>query len=340
MKTLEPASAINESLKTRIKHYKKYASDVRNELNKNPQEWGRYQSIFNREVNVVFYQLMEFEREQTKLGHEENIYKLKKLFINHVREEFLYGDLIRWSLEKPYGYAGDFQIIEDIYCNSPKTVGFDRLFDNYFQMSSISVAVRNRKDDFKKCVLDVMRKKCGQDLAVMDLASGPAAEVREIFLTPQDVPLERVRFDCYDNDEHSMEFAKKYLKDVPQVNFFKENAVRLALKKDVSSYIHQKYDVIYSTGLFDYFDYRIAMRLISNLKKMLKPDGLLAISDVRDKFSNPSVHFMEWVGDWNLIYRDDDTFRQIFLDAGFRASDLRIGYEQQGILQYVFASNH
>ena len=61
---------------------------------------------------------------------------------------FVRGTLIDWSLRKPFGYAGDFKIINDIYENNPDTVGFDRLFDNYFQMSAISIAVRNRKDDF------------------------------------------------------------------------------------------------------------------------------------------------------------------------------------------------
>jgi len=63
----------------------------------------------------------------------------------------------------------------------------------------------------------------------------------------------------------------------------------------------------------------------------------MAISDVRDKFSNPSVHFMEWVGDWSLIYRDDDRFRRLFIQAGFTKADLEIDYEQQGILQYILA---
>jgi chemotaxis methyl-accepting protein methylase len=207
-------------------------------------------------------------------------------------------------------------------------------------MSSISVAVRNRKEDFKKQVLESIISKKNQNMKIMDLACGPCEEVVDIFTFPSRTDLSRIEYHCYDNDEHAIEFSKKRLEGISQVKFFKENAVRLALKKDVGSFIPQRYDVIYSTGLFDYFDYRICVRLVQNLKKLLKPDGLLAISDVRDKFSNPSVHFMEWVGDWNLIYRDDENFRQVFFEAGFKKEDLRIGYEQQGILQYIYAHNH
>lgn len=340
MKTLEPPKMFNASLRTQIRKYQKYADEIKEELKKAPFEWGRYQSVFNQEVNMVFYRLMEFERDQLKQGREESVYKMKKLFLKHLRKDFLYGDYIRWSLEKPYGYAGDFKIIDDIYRNAPRTEGFDRLYDNYFQMSSISVAVRNRKEDFKKQVLENIRNKSNQAVKIMDLACGPCEEVVDIFTSPTQTDLSRVEYHCYDNDENAIEFSRRRLLGVRQVEFFKENAVRLALKKDVSSFIPHRYDVIYSTGLFDYFDYRICVRLVQNLKKLLKPDGLLAISDVRDKFSNPSVHFMEWVGDWNLVYRDDENFRQVFFEAGFKKENLSIGYEQQGILQYIYARNH
>ena len=89
---------------------------------------------------------------------------------------------------------------------------------------------------------------------------------------------------------------------------------------------------------FDYFEERIALRLIQNLKKLLNPGGLLLISDVRDKYSNPSVHFMEWIGEWELVYRDDDSFREMFYNVGFSRQELEFRYEQQGILQYIVAT--
>ena len=61
------------------------------------------------------------------------------------------------------------------------------------------------------------------------------------------------------------------------------------------------------------------------------------ISDVRDKYSNPSLHFMEWVGEWPLVYRNDEDFRKLFIDAGFDEADIEPRYEQQGILQYIKA---
>ncbi len=120
--------------------------------------------------------------------------------------------------------------------------------------------------------------------------------------------------------------------------FEQQNVVRMALKKKIDASDCNRCDVIYSTGLFDYLDYKISVRLINNLRQMLKPGGKIIISDVRDKFSNPSIYFMEWVADWNLIYRSDDEFRQIFIDAGFGKEELEFSFEQQGVMQYIIGT--
>jgi len=204
-------------------------------------------------------------------------------------------------------------------------------------MSAISVAVRNRKNDFRRFISEFIKKRKNQKLMIMDVASGPCREIKE--LLSEYGLCKNVTFDCYDSDENSLKFAAKVLTNYSNVNFIKENATRIAFRKDIRTLIDKKYDLIYSTGLFDYFEERLATKLIGNLKKLLKPGGLMIISDVRDKYSNPSVHFMEWVGEWELVYRDDDNFRDIFVNAGFKKSDIKPQYEQQGILQYIQAVN-
>ena len=91
--------------------------------------------------------------------------------------------------------------------------------------------------------------------------------------------------------------------------------------------------------LLNFETHIVGSKLWSKAFELLKTNGILAISNVRDKYSNPSVHFMEWVGDWNLRYRTDDEFKKLFIDAGFKDNELKIQYEQQGIMQYIFASN-
>lgn len=325
-------------LLTMIKHYLKRAREMESYLARKPKEWGKFQAEFNEEMNGIFRNIMNFEKANLANGNEVKVYKLKQIFIKRFKKIFARGVYCDWSIRKPFGYAGDFKIIEDIYENSPTTSGYDRLFDNYFQMSAISVAVRNRKEDFKKLINDFIGSEKNRISSIMNLGSGPCRELREILALEKSL-CKSVIFDCYDNDEKALKFAKNLLSGYRNFSFIKESAVRIALKKDITSMIDKEYDLIYSTGLFDYFTDRVAMALIQNLKKLLKPNGILIISNVRDKYSNPSVHFMEWAGDWNLVYRDDDTFKKIFINAGFKPSELEPHYEQQGIMQYIIAFN-
>lgn len=332
-------TATETSIRNTIRRYTKRAQEIEFYLTVNPREWGRFQAEFNSELNRVFSNIMDFEKMNLGKNREDKVYKLKRLFVNRIRHMFLRGELSVSSFNKPYGYAGDHKIIDAIYLNNPTTIGFDRLFDNYFQMSSIAIAVRNRKEDFKRMITDFISKRGGEKLRIMDLASGPCREIKDI-LSMDGSLLKNITIDCYENDARAIEYAKVLLANhASNINFIRENAIRIALKKDINSFIVQKYDFIYSTGLFDYFVDKIAFRLVHNLRKLLNPGGVLVISDVRDKYSNPTIHFMEWVGDWNLVYRDDDSFRRIFLDAGFKEKELNYQYEQQGILQYIIARN-
>lgn len=325
-------------LREKVKKYRKVAALLRKRLARNPGGWGQYQGDVNRELNSIFMEIMNFERERLAVGDEVSVYKLKRLFVERLRNDFLYGDLPRWCIQQPFGYAGDFKLIDDVYVNSPVTRGFDRLFDNYALMTAVAVAIRNRKDDLKKMLKSFMasaRKPC---IHIMNLACGSARELKEL-IDEGVLSEDRSVIDCYDRELRALEFARNLFGERGAfVNFISENAMMLALRNmDQNDQHLKRYDFIYSLGLFDYLDERIASRLVRNLKKMLTADGRLMIANVREKYQNPSVFFLEWVGDWNLIYRSEKDFVKIFLNAGFRRNQLEVISEQQGIVQYVMA---
>ena len=148
--------SINEmkvSFRKSIKLYLKRAQEIEAYLTRKPEEWGRFQSEFNSEVDGVFRNVMNFEKANLAEGNEERVYKLRQIFIKRFKLLFSKGVYCEWSILKPYGYSGDFKIIDYIYQNNPTTTGFDRLFDNYYQMTAISVGVRNRKNDFRQKLL-------------------------------------------------------------------------------------------------------------------------------------------------------------------------------------------
>jgi SAM-dependent methyltransferase len=189
----------------------------------------------------------------------------------------------------------------------------------------------------KKFITEAIQKFNGKEFRIMNLASGPCREIKELKIL--DETKKKIQFDCFDQDGAAIKYAKKILGSKTRfVNFRSENAIRLALKKDIRVIIPKKYNFIYSMGLFDYLDARIAVRLVRNLRGLLKPHGCMIIANMREKFQNSSVYFLEWVGDWNLIYRGEDEYRKIFVDAGFSEKKVKILSEQLGIIQYAAAS--
>lgn len=325
------------SIFSEVKHYRKFSQGLQEHLAINPNDWRKFQEIFNLKVNTIYKDIQQFEKENINRA-EERVYQLKKIFIKRYRPYFLCGEYIKWSFDKPFGYAGDHKIIDNIYLNEPKTIGFDRLWDNYFEQLAVSCAVRERKEDFKKILLNFIREHGSKEIRIMNLACGSAREIKDISESVEDKLSSNITFDCYDFDTNALIYARNLIGNAKNINFLQKNALRIALRSDVRKEIDYTYDFIYSTGLFDYLDERVAIRLIANLKKVLKPDGLMVIANMHDKFSNPSAGWMEWVAEWFLIYRTHQQFKKIFLDAGFQSDNLKIVTQKSGIMQYCFAT--
>jgi len=299
---------------SKVREYINFSRDIQERLKKHPDDWQKYQPEFNAVLDRISLEIMRFELDNLP-DNEAKVYRLKRIFGQRYRKYFLRGDFIRWSFEKPFGYAGDFKIIDAIYQNQPVTRGFDRLWDSYFQQLDIVQSVRVRKEDLKKIIFAFVKKNQGRELRVMNLGSGPAREIKELLEENPQV-FERVIFDCYDFDQNALNYAKSLLNNPANVNFIQENAVRLALTKRIKEKIPFQYDLIYSTGLFDYFGERVAGKLVSNLLNITKKRGTIVITNVSDKKYNRSAAWMEWVADWYLVYRTKDEFKKIFSNTG------------------------
>jgi 2-polyprenyl-3-methyl-5-hydroxy-6-metoxy-1,4-benzoquinol methylase len=323
------------NLFSEIKYYLKLKKGLEAHLLKHADDWQKFQEMFDLTVDKLYDDILQFEKEN--IGeHESEIYRRKKIFEKRYRHYFVCGEYIKWSLEKPFGYAGDFKIIDEIYQNHPCTSGFNRLWDNWFLQLAASKAVRERKEDFKKYILKFIGENSGKDIRIMNLACGPAREIKELRDEHPQL-LDRVTFDCYDLDPKALNYAKRILDNTVKVNFYEQNAIRLALKKDITKEVHYSYDLIYSTGLFDYFDARVASRLVKNLRRLIKRNGIMLIANMRDKYSNQSAGWMEWVAEWYLIYRSETEFKKIFIDAGFLPKELNIIPQNSKVMQYCFA---
>jgi len=73
-----------------------------------------------------------------------------------------------------------------------------------------------------------------------------------------------------------------------------------------------EFDLVYSTGLFDYLSQRTGRRLVYGMFQMLRPGGSVIVANflpaVRD------IGYMETFMDWNLIYRSRADMVELTMD--------------------------
>jgi extracellular factor (EF) 3-hydroxypalmitic acid methyl ester biosynthesis protein len=226
--------------------------------------------------------------------------------------------LIGHGFVKPYGYPGDFTLIDKIYSFDINQDFQYKNWDLFFQNQPGANAVRNRKDFFiDYCKTLVTRKK---DAKVLILGSGPASDVYE-FLTNFSGG-NGITIDLIDFDQSAIDFSRrKNEKFNGQISYNKINALRF------NSY--KLYDLIWSAGLFDYFKDKHFTFLIRKYINCLDDDGEMVISNFSTK--NPTKRLMEVLSDWYLNLRTESDLFRIASEANINKELVTVDKEPLGI---------
>lgn len=225
---------------------------------------------------------------------------------------------------KPFGYAGDFELIEKIYQNhiSPRSE-FER-YDAFFQAQPACEAVRNRKGYFKRLVLDRI-DSVDQPLRILNLACGPCREVVELL---DEVPGLPVSIHCVDVDARALRHAQRNLIHHAQaVTFERCNVFRYRSNSEFS--------LIWSSGLFDYFADRLFGRILHRILPVLAEAGAMVIGNFGTY--NPSRGSMEALANWYLHHRSDQQLLNIAIDAVAASPkfDVHVDNEVTGINRFL-----
>jgi extracellular factor (EF) 3-hydroxypalmitic acid methyl ester biosynthesis protein len=237
-------------------------------------------------------------------------------------------------INKPNGYAGDAQMMTFIYRNQFEgKTPFGMLLHKHAVSTKACQAVRNRKLFLTQ---EILKVNGGE---ILSLAAGPAQEITELLAVYKDDHFNFLGLD------HDMETLKAY--DVsdrePRFRYALANAFQIIsgnyltarprrlmqrfcsprkdfqgfrfvfspLKYELKHLQKESFDLIYSSGLYDYIqtfpldDSRGTVALTRNLFDLLKPGGTLVVGNFT--YGNPpDLRFvMEYVYHWFLNYRDE-----------------------------------
>jgi len=233
----------------------------------------------------------------------------------------LYDSAGSWwqSLEKPYGYPGDFSMLELLYDAAPnprsKTIQAKQI-DLWLQTVTLVKAVVSRKN----AIRSILEREIvsGGAKKICSVASGSARELREFHPETSS----KSEFYLMDSDARALDFVKHYFESRPYPTNL-NCIVGDALKSESYDNIPMC-DLVYSFGLFDYLPTKLLLRCSRLALTKLKKGGKFVFS-LKDSRFYDSV-FGELFFDWRFVPRTREDGIEI-------ANELNLVVESQAVTE-------
>ncbi len=201
------------------------------------------------------------------------------------------------AFSKPRGYAGDAEMMDFIYSREdqrfrpPASWIGGHVFD-YTTSSPASRGVRARRG-FVSGSID----RVALEIPAAHVLSVASGHLREAELCEAVKHQQLGRYVALDADPLSLAQVEQ------AYGHLGVEAIEADIRELVAGRLEiGDYDLIYTTGLYDYLSQRLGRRLAANLFRMLRPRGRLVIANFL-----PGIHdvgYMEAYMDWFLVYRN------------------------------------
>lgn len=254
-------------------------------------------------------------------------------FQNELAELSVISGMWNHCKSKPYGYSGDFGIMEAIYdyrSHPDSTTPIGKLIDLWGLRTQLASAVETRKNMLKYVLQDLLQKLTEENPNphVMSVACGSAREMREIphFLA------RNIEFTAVDMDRRSMSFVQGWADSLPfkmNLNMIRANVMRNSFSRRIADL--PQADVVYSFGLFDYLNDEQVLTVFDQAKPKLKDDGYFIFSL---KNSERYINYYEWLWDWKFVPRNEESFAVLLDEMGLEVQN-RLMTEDQVISVFV-----
>jgi hypothetical protein len=142
---------------------------------------------------------------------------------------------------------------------------------------------------------------------------------------------QRLRLTLLDLDPAALEFAGKRVVQAgfPSENLHpvRENLFRIGQRQRAAD-LFEDADLVICSGLFDYLQAEHGVEMLRAFSRHARPDARILVYNFSAE--NSSRAYMEWIGNWYLVYRDARTLRQLASDAGFAEAEMQVGSDRSG----------
>jgi extracellular factor (EF) 3-hydroxypalmitic acid methyl ester biosynthesis protein len=246
-----------------------------------------------------------------------------RLCLEHPLCRLLHEDPFTYrAFSKPRGYAGDAALLDFIYGEeegwpAPSACQMGRSIFASTTRSSACEAVRARRGFIADLVDRIV-----DEVPHPHILSIAAGHLREAHLCSAVKRRKFGRYVALDSDQESLAEVQRSYGRFGVESFAASVRQLLTHRVDLG-----KFDVVYSTGLFDYLPLAAAQRLTGEAFEMLRPNGRLLVANFLPGILD--VGYMESFMAWKLIYRDRGDMIQLADDIPQeQIGDIRIVAEE------------
>lgn len=209
----------------------------------------------------------------------------------------------RHSYQRPRGYPGDADLIDIIYDKNPAgSIDIGRRIFSYTIHTEAAEAVRERRQIAATYIEDAIAGRPGA--RICSIACGHARELDGLTTGGETEPFV---FEAHDQDRRSLDriiqiHGSKWIQPKQQsvLDWIKGKSKR------------SKFDLIYSLGLLDYLEERIARALVGAAWHSIAPGGTLLLANFSGDFAD--IAYMEACMNWWLIYRNEADMEALLAD--------------------------
>lgn len=231
---------------------------------------------------------------------------------------------VRRLQEWPRKYPGDFETIEYICDLENRSIygTVEYYIEEYSLNSAIAQQHRNKLHHQSELILDKLLIN-GNGTSILSVGCGGCRDVLRIKKYILDLSCDIVINDI-DND--ALELSRQRLGELKGLQVVPGNIIQ-ALRR-VEQY--GPFDLIVTGGLFDHMsDKHVSFFLKHALNRLLREDGTLFFANAVE--GNPFRVWMEYLTDWKLFYRSQDTIARLLDTAGFVRDLAEIRKDETGL---------
>lgn len=217
------------------------------------------------------------------------------------------------TFAKPLGYAGDYEMVNQILADPRQgSSTYFQIINAFFLKAAVAQAHRNRIDilvDYLGRVAAVAKKE-ERKVRVLNVACGPAVEIQRFIAS--DPNADSLEFTLLDFSEPTLQYTRSCIERASQrggrnvkVEYVQESVHQLLKRasKRNDGLDNGVFDFVYCAGLFDYLTDKVCSRLLDYFVARTRPGGSVMVTNVHS--ANPQKNVMEHLLEWHLIYRDE-----------------------------------